>query len=249
VTRGVTYTAFLLSAVLLLGPVVVLIWHAGSLGVAWHQLLVRSAIRTTLGSGVIALALVIGLGMPMSWVLARNVTPGWKKIWGVLLVIPLLMPPLVVGLVVAYVLGPVSNWWPQVGDNTWTALIVAEVVEALPYFVIAAWGTLGAISRHWEEDVWVLGKTPAQTARYVIWPLARPGLLVAASMAWARIVGAFGAPIVVAYHPTALPVAIWITLEEQGLPAALALSLWLLLVSLPLPVAVNGWWNHVDGLH
>ena len=75
--------------------------------------------------------------------------------------------------------------------------------------------------------------------------MARAGFAIAAAMAWARIVGAFGAPVVVAYHPSGLPVAIWIQLQEQGLPAALGLALWLIIVSLPLPVWLNWRFSHV----
>jgi molybdate/tungstate transport system permease protein len=60
-------------------------------------------------------------------------------------------------------------------------------------------------------------------------------------MAWSRAVGAFGAPIIVAYHPSGLPLGLWIVLEEYGLPAALPLALLLVLVALPVPLAVVGW--------
>jgi molybdate/tungstate transport system permease protein len=64
-------------------------------------------------------------------------------------------------------------------------------------------------------------------------------------MAWARAMGAFGAPIVVSYHPAGLPVGLWIVLEEFGLPAALPLALLLVLAALPLPLAVVGWARRV----
>jgi molybdate/tungstate transport system permease protein len=224
--------------VLLFGPVGILLWKAGSLPQAWSDPAGRRAIFVTMGSGAIALTVVVMVGVPLSWWLARAVAPSWQKVWGTLLVVPLLMPPLVLGLVLAYAAQPALNWDLAL-TNSWAGLILAQVTEALPYFVLSAWGYLRTIPRQLEEDVWVLGKSPAETARYIVWPLARPGLVVAAAMAWARIVGAFGAPVVVAYHPSALPVAIWITLEEEGLPAALALALWLMVVSVPVPLWLN----------
>ncbi len=227
-------------------PVVVLLLHAGSLEQAIRSSAGRNAIEVTLGSGIIALFVDLVLGMPLAWILARLVATKWRRWWGTLLIIPLLMPPLVLGLVLAYVVGPASSVGAMISlANTFTGLVIAQIYESLPFFVLTAWGYLAAIPRSLEEDVWVLGKSPWQTFWFVTWPLARAGFAIAAAMAWARIIGAFGAPVVVAYHPSALPVAIWIQLQEQGLPAALGLALWLIIVSLPLPVWLNWRFSHV----
>ncbi|MCL5014422.1 MAG: ABC transporter permease subunit [Firmicutes bacterium] len=199
------------------------------------------ALWTTLSSGVLALGLCFVIGLPTAyWLGNQRSHTRIKQISAVLLVTALLMPPLVLGLVLAYILAPttlIGSWLNTVhsASNTFTALVLAEVYEALPYFVLTAWSAFAMIPREWEEEAWVLHKTPWQTFRFVLWPASRPGLLTATWMAWARIVGAFGSPVVVAYHPTALPVQIWITIEESGLPQALALALWLVLIGLPLP--------------
>lgn len=207
-----------------------------------HDPVTHRAIATTLGSGILALLAVMGLGVPMAVYLGRFAGPRVRAAGGVLLTVPLLIPPLVLGLVLAAVLAPtaaIGQWlaqWGISGTNSWFSLIVAEIYEALPYFVMALWGYLAAIPRQTEEDAYVLGRFPLDTLVYVVWPAARPGLLAATTLAWSRITGAFGAPVVVAYHPTGLPVAIWIRLEEYGLPAALALAAWLVIISLPLPL-------------
>jgi molybdate/tungstate transport system permease protein len=53
--------------------------------------------------------------------------------------------------------------------------------------------------------------------------------------------GAFGAVVIIAYHPTALPLQIWTSLQETGLPSALPFALVLLVVALPLPLAAYIW--------
>ncbi|SMC07440.1 molybdate/tungstate transport system permease protein [Sulfobacillus thermosulfidooxidans DSM 9293] len=199
-----------------------------------------SALFTTLTSGLIALGLCFVLGLPTAYWLRSQSSPVIKQVAAVLLVLALLMPPLVLGLVLAFIMAPttlIGSWFNLVhsASNTFPALVLAEVYEALPYFILTAWSALSMIPRQWEEEAWSLHKTPWQTFRFVLWPASRPGLMTATAMAWARIVGAFGAPVVVAYHPTALPVQIWITIEESGLPQALALALWLVLIGLPLP--------------
>lgn len=235
------------TGILLFLPVGILVLHAGQFVPVLKTSGGLAAIGTTLASGALALGIDILLGIPIAWQLARRLGPSYQRLAAAILIVPLLMPPLVLGLVLAYVAGPTT----PVGSvfdlsNTFLGLVVAEVYESLPYFVFTAWGYIRTIPRSLEEDAWVLGKSPEETFRFVTWPMARPGLAVAAAMAWARVVGAFGAPIVVAYHPSALPVAIWIQLQEQGLPAALGLSLWLIVVSLPLPVWINWRYHHAD---
>ncbi len=233
------------AAILLFLPVAILAAHAGGLRAAITNPAGLDAVVTTLGSGFLALVLDLVLGVPLAWVLARRISVSWQRVWGAALIVPLLMPPLVLGLVLAYVVGPASPIGGTVDlSNTFWGLVLAQVYESLPFFVFTAWGYLRTIPRSLEEDVWVLGKKPGETFWFVVWPLARTGFSVAAAMAWARIVGAFGAPIVVAYHPSALPVAIWIQLQEQGLPAALGLAVWLILVALPLPIWLN--WRYSD---
>lgn len=240
--RLVTGVGTLVLVVLFL-PLAVLILHSGSVTAALASAQNRTALYTTLTSGVLALAVDMLLGIPLSWFLSRQVSPGWQRFWGTCLIIPMLMPPLVLGLVLAYLAGPAS---PIMLTNTFFGLVVAEIYESLPFFVFAAWGYLRTIPRSLEEDAWALGKTPRETFHYVLLPLAATGFAVAAAMAWARIVGAFGGPIVVAYHPSALPVQIWITLQEQGLPAALGLALWLMVAVLPLPVWLNWRYSHAE---
>ncbi|MDA8270577.1 MAG: ABC transporter permease subunit [Actinomycetota bacterium] len=235
---AIFFSAFVLA--LLFVPVLILLLHARSVPELLKSASSIRAIEVTLTSGVVALAIDICLGMPLAWVLARVLRPRWGRIWATLLVIPLLMPPLVLGLVLAYVVGPASPFGSLVSLlNTFPGLVIAQVYESLPFFVLTAWGYLSAIPTTLEEDVWVLGKNPWRAFWFVTWPIARAGFAVAGAMAWARIVGAFGAPIIVAYHPSALPVAIWIKLEELGLPSALGLAVWLVIVTLPLPVWLN----------
>jgi molybdate/tungstate transport system permease protein len=78
-------------------------------------------------------------------------------------------------------------------------------------------------------------------ARRVTLPLAAPGLAMALAVAWARAMGAFGAVVIIAYHPYGIPLQIWTTLQETGLPTALPFALVLLVVALPLPLAAYIW--------
>jgi molybdate/tungstate transport system permease protein len=53
--------------------------------------------------------------------------------------------------------------------------------------------------------------------------------------------GAFGAVLIIAYHPFGIPLQIYTVLQETGLASALPYALVLLLVALPLPLAAYIW--------
>ena len=59
-----------------------------------------------------------------------------------------------------------------------------------------------------EQQAALLGDRPGRVFRRVTLPLAAPGLAMALAVAWARAMGAFGAVIIIAYHPYGLPLQI-----------------------------------------
>ncbi|MCY0886649.1 MAG: ABC transporter permease subunit [Firmicutes bacterium] len=204
-------------------------------------------VRISLESGALALALVVALGLPTAYYLARLAPPRLGRGLLLALFVPLLMPPLVLGLLLAYLFGPYAALGTALGRvglpvaNALPGLVIAQIYEALPYFILTAWSAFAAVPADL-DGVWgTWGMPPGARFRRVTLPLALPGLLVAVAMAWARITGAFGAVMVLAYHPTGLPVGIWVTLEEAGLPAALPLAFWLLVIGLPVPLGLEAW--------
>ncbi len=225
-------------------PLWALLLHAGT---AFVRLPPGSAAATgiSVSSSIAALLLTFLVGLPLAW-WAASAGQRTQRLLELLLAVPLLMPPLVLGLVLAYVFGPTASfgqWLEGLGigvTNSFLGLTLAGFYEASPYFVYAAWAAFSALDRDVLEAAWLAGMTPAKAFRLVALPLAAPGLAVASAMAWARTIGAFGAPIVLAYHPTGLPVGIWIALSEFGLGPALQLALVLVAIALPLPLLAMG---------
>ncbi|MCL8209009.1 MAG: ABC transporter permease subunit [Actinomycetia bacterium] len=223
---------------LLVLPVLLLFAEAARHG-TWPPVPVSAWTATSLAASALALGITVAGGTPLAWYLARLGGRG-RLTAELVLSGPLLLPPLVLGLVLAYVLGP--ERFPHLGwDNTFAGLVVAEVYEAAPYYVFVAWAALGGVAPAYWDAAATLGFAPTRTLFQVALPLAAPELAVGAAMAWSRAMGAFGAPIVLSYHPMGLPVGIWVTLEEFGLSAALPLALLLVAVAWPLPLAALGW--------
>ncbi|HEV2376373.1 MAG TPA: ABC transporter permease subunit [Streptosporangiaceae bacterium] len=234
--------------VILLGPVIALFVHVtpGSVISALGAPGALGPLVVSLEAGGVTLAVLVGLGTPLAWLMARGRLPlPW--LWETGVLASLLLPPLVVGLLLVFMVGPSTPVGQGLAalhasaTNTFLALVIAEVYESAPYYVLGAQAAFTAVDPRLEQQAALLGDRPARVAQRVTLPLAAPGLAMALAVAWARAMGAFGAVIIVAYHPYGLPLQIWTSLQETGLASALPFALLLLVAALPLPIAAYLW--------
>jgi molybdate/tungstate transport system permease protein len=234
----------------LLGPVIALLAHlsGGAIASALTGPGNLDPLVTSLASGGVTLAVLLVLCTPLAWMLARGSLP-FPRVWEAGVLCSLLLPPLVIGLLLVFFVGPYTpigrllnaTPWHLSATNTFLALVIAEVYESAPYYVVGAQAAFADVDPRMEQQAALLGDRPRRVFRRVTLPLAAPGLAVALSVAWARAMGAFGAVIIIAYHPYGLPLQIWTTLQETGLASALPYALILLVVALPLPLAAFTW--------
>jgi molybdate/tungstate transport system permease protein len=232
----------------LLGPVIALLTH-----LSWSAL--RSALTapgafdpllTSIESGAITLVVLFLLCTPLAWMLARGRLP-FPRVWEAGVLCSLLLPPLVIGLLLVFLVGPYTPIGELIGHlhlsatNTFLALVIAEVYESAPYYVVGAQAAFSGVEPRLEQQAQLLGDRPLRAFRRVTLPLAAPGLAMALSVAWARAMGAFGAVLIIAYHPYGIPLQIYNQLQETGLATALPFALVLLVVALPLPLAAYIW--------
>jgi molybdate/tungstate transport system permease protein len=201
---------------------------------------------TSLESGLVTLGVLVVICTPLAWMLAHDKLP-FPRIWETGVLLTLLLPPLVIGLLLVFLVGPYTpigqliGWLHQSATNTFLALVIAEVYESAPYYLLGAQSAFVSVEPRLEQQAGLLGDPPRRVFRRVTLPLAAPGLAMALSIAWARAMGAFGAVIIIAYHPMGIPLQIYTTIEETGLPSALPYALVLLVVALPLPLAAYIW--------
>jgi molybdate/tungstate transport system permease protein len=191
---------------------------------------------------LIALGLIIIGGTPLAYWMARRSFCG--KTWcEALILLPLLTPPLAMGILLALFYGP-YGWAGRAArivslelTNTPAAFVLAQVYAAAPYFIIAARSAFEGIDPELEQIALTLGRTPRQTFWRVTIPLARLGLAVGIALAWVRALGEFGIVLIIAYFPQGIPVKLWVNLQDIGLDGVYLL-LWLFFViALPLPLA------------
>jgi molybdate/tungstate transport system permease protein len=232
----------------LLGPVIALLTHL-SWSALWSSLTAPGAfgpLLTSVESGAITLVVLFALCTPLAWMLARGRLP-FPRVWEAGVLCSLLLPPLVIGLLLVFLVGPYTPIGEFLGDlhlsatNTFLALCIAEVYESAPYYVVSAQAAFAGVDPRLEQQAQLLGDRPLRAFRRVTLPLATPGLAMALSVAWARAMGAFGAVLIIAYHPDGIPLQIYNALQETGLASALPFALVLLVVALPLPLAAYIW--------
>lgn len=188
------------------------------------------ALATSLESATLA-TLVIGLlGVPLGYVLARTDFPG-KGALSLAIVLPLTVPPLVGGILLLELVGPYGPVGAllvplgvQLSDSL-IGIVLAQVLVAAPFAIVAARAAFAAVDPSLEAVAFTLGRGRWETFWLVSLPLARSGVVAGLLLSWVRAFGEFGATMVVAYHPSALPIQTFIELTGTGLESALPLAL------------------------
>ena len=198
---------------------------------------IRFAIRLSLLSSTVTTILAVWVAVPLGYLLSRTQFRG-KGIVDTLIDIPIVFPPLVVGLslLILFQLAagravervmPVAYHIP--------AVILAQFTVSTAFAVRTMRITFDQLDPRAEQVALTLGCSRAQAFWRVTLPAARRGLLTAATLAWARSFGEFG-PVQVFAGATpmktvVLPTAIFLEAQVGRIHAALAVSLVMVVVS------------------
>ncbi len=214
---------------------------SGAFGDAIGDPVIREALILSLLTTSLTLGVVIILGTPVAWLLARYRFRG-REALDTLIDLPMVLPPAVAGVALLMAFGRRGILGPTLSDTfgieipfTTLAVILAQAFVATPFYVKAAKAGFESIDRDLEHVSATLGVSRVQTFWSVTVPLSLPALLGGAVMAWARALGEFGATIMFAGNfmgrTQTMPLAIYGTMESGRLNAALVLSGILIVVS------------------
>jgi molybdate/tungstate transport system permease protein len=213
----------------------------------WDETVRRPALASVRVSVLLtglAMAIIVAIGTPVAAYIARSKTRE-RLFWQALLLLPILLPPLALGILLALAFGPygtVGASLERLGvilTNTPAAFVMTQVYVGMGYYVLGAVAAFDAVPAMLQKQAALLGVPPWQVFLRVTLPLSRLGLAVALSIAWVRAIGEFGAVVVTAYYPSGMPVQLWVNLESFGLPAVMPLLVVFLAASLPLPWLVH----------
>lgn len=151
----------------------------------------------------LATALMLLIGTPLAWWLART-TSSWKGIINAVVAMPLVLPPTVLGFYLLVVMGPTGligklTHWLGIGalPFTFTGLVVASVLYSLPFVVQPLQASFSSISTQALEAAATLRASPLDSFFSVVLPLAKPGFLTASILGFAHTVGEFGVVLMV----------------------------------------------------
>jgi molybdate/tungstate transport system permease protein len=134
------------------------------------------SIAVSLAYSLISLMLIVVLGTPLAWWLARHSFRG-KWILEAIILLALLTPPLAMGILLTTLYGPYGPVGRLVTDagveltNSAPAFVLAQFYGALPYYLVAARAAFEGVPRELEHIALTLGKSPWQTFWLVSMPL------------------------------------------------------------------------------
>ena len=193
---------------------------------------VISATTTSVVSASTSALVATVFGLPLAYWLARA-DGQIKTVVTALVVLPLVLPPIVSGMVLLTIVGPetllgrlaAANGLPL--TRSVAGVVLAQTFVSSPFVVVTAKAAFESVDRSLEYASRSLGKSRFTTFRRVTLPLAWPGILAGVTLAFARSIGEFGATIMLAYYPRTMPVQIWVSFTTLGLdnafPAAVVL--------------------------
>ncbi|MFT3810589.1 MAG: molybdate ABC transporter permease subunit [Micropepsaceae bacterium] len=184
----------------------------------------------------------------MAWLLARVNFPG-KVLVDALVHLPLVVPPVVTGYLLLILLGRngplgawLEDWFGIVFAFRWTGAVAASAVMAFPLAVRAIRIAIESVDPQMERAARSLGAGRVRAFLRVTLPLAAPGVVAGAVLAFARSLGEFGATITfvsnIPGETQTIPSAIYAYIQTPGGDAAaLRLTIMSILLSLAALVA------------
>jgi ABC-type sulfate/molybdate transport systems ATPase subunit/ABC-type sulfate transport system permease component len=199
-----------------------------------------SALWTSVATATVSMTIVALLGIPLAYWLARTKGPlTWLV--GLIVQLPLALPPVMSGLVLIYVVGPytwLGNLFNDELTGTVAGVVLAQTFVAGPFLIVAARTAFAGVDPALVDVAASLGRRPASRFLQVTLRVAAPGIRAGLLMTWLRAIGEYGATVLLAYHPYTLPVFVDVQFSSTGIPGtqaptalALAVAVVVLLIS------------------
>lgn len=159
------------------------------------------AIRLSLKVATAAALCSLPFGIAIAWLLARKRFFG-KSLLDALVHLPLVLPPVVVGYALLVLLGGngvIGRWLEDTLGISfafrWTGAALASAIMGFPLLVRTIRLSIENVDRRLEQAAATLGASPLRVFFTITLPLAWPGLIAGAVLAFAKALGEFGATI------------------------------------------------------
>src|SRR5258708_4824628 len=165
-----------------------------------------SSVRVSLTLTGIAMIVITAIGTPVAAYIARCRTKE-RLLWQALLLVPILLPPLALGILLTLAFGPygmVGSWLNALNiqlTNSAAAFTVTQVYVGMGYYVLGAVAAFDAVPPILQQQAALLGLTPWRVFLRVTLPLSRLGLAGEVSIPRGSATHVFRAAGVIAHFP------------------------------------------------
>ncbi|RLG73159.1 MAG: tungstate/molybdate transporter permease [Thermoprotei archaeon] len=221
------------------------------LGYAVKSPVAVKALTLTLEAATFSTILLLFLGVPLAYVLARYSFKG-KGFIEALIDLPLVIPHAVVGIMLLIAFGPrtglggLLEGLGVVLENSFWAIVAVFMFVGAPLLIDCAKDGFASVSPSLEGVARCMGAGPARVFITVSLPLAARSIFTGALLAWARAMSEVGALLIIAYYPKTVNVLVIEWFNTYGLGYAVALTAILLLISITVFVILRALlrWKH-----
>jgi ABC-type Fe3+/spermidine/putrescine transport system ATPase subunit/ABC-type sulfate transport system permease component len=157
-----------------------------------------SALWVSVAGATISLLIGVVTGVPLAYILARR--RGWlSSAVGVIVQLPLAVPPLICGILLIYIVGPYSFLGQLSGERltqTMYGVVIAQSFVSAPFLVVVARSAFRAVDPSLDDVAATLGHGPLTRFLRVDVPAAADGLRTGMILMWLRAFGEYGTTVV-----------------------------------------------------
>ncbi|WP_036650565.1 molybdate ABC transporter permease subunit [Paenibacillus pini] len=208
-----------------------------------------SPILLSLKVAVVSSIFVLVIGGVTAWKMSRRNFRG-KTVVETTFLLPLVLPPTVVGFILLVLLGK-KSWIGQFMESffnqsiifTWGAAVIAAIVVAFPLVYQTMRTGFSLVDKDIEDAARSMGASEWQVLRYITMPLAWRSLVTAYLLGFARGLGEFGATLMIAgnipHKTQTLPTAIYIAVESGDMTLAWYWAGAIIIISFGLMLVAN----------
>ncbi|WP_340085352.1 molybdate ABC transporter permease subunit [Siminovitchia sp. FSL H7-0308] len=188
-------------------------------------------------TAAIATIIVFITGVVLARVIGRNSFTG-KSVVEAIIMLPLVLPPTVVGFGLLYIFGKngivgklLLDWFDFQIVFTWYGVLIAAIVVSFPLMYQSAVAAFQQYDPNVESAAYTMGASKWKVFWTISFPLAWPGLLAGTVLSFARALGEFGATLMIAgYIPNVtdtIPLAIYFAVESGDMELA---TFWVIII-------------------
>jgi len=219
-------------AITVLSLINLALWQIANVDVflgVWTDEKVINSILLTMGAGLNAVLILILIGTPLAYVLARENFPG-KGIVEALIDLPLMLPHTIAGILV-YILfmsrGMIGAPLASMGfffEDAYPGIVVAMLFVSSPFYINTVREGFEKVSIHLENVSRTLGASRFAAFRTIVLPLTYRHIYNGSVLAWGRSIGEFAAVIMIAYYPMIISTLIYYRFTTSGIKESSAIA-------------------------